>query len=131
MKRWNDKPYHSLDYMLRERYGEKVYRVALNGGMSCPNRDGTLGKKGCIFCSREEAGILLQVHLFPSRNRSTPRSQAFLPKDRFINISPISRHIQILTLLWNILRKFLQKRSLTRISWHCPSEQGLTVWAMM
>ena len=45
MKRWNDKPYHSLDYMLRERYGEKVYRVALNGGMSCPNRDGTLGKK--------------------------------------------------------------------------------------
>ena len=40
MKRWNDKPYHSLDYMLRERYGEKVYRVALNGGMSCPNRDG-------------------------------------------------------------------------------------------
>ena len=36
MKRWNDKPYHSLDYMLRERYGEKVYRVALNGGMSCP-----------------------------------------------------------------------------------------------
>ena len=52
MKRWNDKPYHSLDYMLRERYGEKVYRVALNGGMSCPNRDGTLGKKGCIFCSQ-------------------------------------------------------------------------------
>ena len=56
MKRWNDKPYHSLDYMLRERYGEKVYRVALNGGMSCPNRDGTLGKKGCIFCSQGGSG---------------------------------------------------------------------------
>lgn len=56
MKRWNDKPYHSLDYMLRERYSEKVYRVALNGGMSCPNRDGTLGKKGCIFCSQGGSG---------------------------------------------------------------------------
>ncbi len=56
IKRWNDKPYHSLDYMLRERYGEKVYRVALNGGMSCPNRDGTLGKKGCIFCSQGGSG---------------------------------------------------------------------------
>ena len=55
-KRWNDKPYHSLDYMLRERYGEKVYRVALNGGMSCPNRDGALGKHGCIFCSRGGSG---------------------------------------------------------------------------
>ena len=31
---WNGKPYHSLDYMLRERFGEKVYKVTLNGGMS-------------------------------------------------------------------------------------------------
>ena len=56
MTKWGEKPYHSLDYMLRERYGEKVYRVALNGGMSCPNRDGTLGKKGCIFCSQGGSG---------------------------------------------------------------------------
>jgi len=40
---WNGKPYHSLDYMLKERFGEKVYKVTLNGGMSCPNRDGTIG----------------------------------------------------------------------------------------
>ena len=39
---WNGKPYHSLDYMLKERFGEKVYKVTLNGGMSCPNRDGPL-----------------------------------------------------------------------------------------
>ena len=38
-KNWNGKPYHSLDHMLRERFGEKVYKVTLNGGMSCPNRD--------------------------------------------------------------------------------------------
>lgn len=53
---WLGKPYHSLDYMLRERFGEKVYKITLNGGMSCPNRDGTLGSGGCIFCSAGGSG---------------------------------------------------------------------------
>ena len=55
-RNWNGKPYRSLDYMLRERFGEKVYKVTLNGGMSCPNRDGTLGNRGCIFCSAGGSG---------------------------------------------------------------------------
>ena len=54
--KWNEKPYHSLDYMLRERFGEKVYKVTLNGGMSCPNRDGKIGHRGCIFCSAGGSG---------------------------------------------------------------------------
>lgn len=53
---WNGKPYHSLDYMLKERFGEKVYKVTLNGRMSCPNRDGTIGHGGCIFCSAGGSG---------------------------------------------------------------------------
>lgn len=56
MKKWGEKPYHSLDYMLRERFGEKVYKVTLNGGMSCPNRDGKIGTRGCIFCSAGGSG---------------------------------------------------------------------------
>ena len=56
MMKWGQKPYHSLDYMLRERFGEKVYKVTLNGGMSCPNRDGKLGTRGCIFCSAGGSG---------------------------------------------------------------------------
>ena len=56
MSKWNEKPYHSLDYMLRERFGEKVYKVTLNGGMSCPNRDGKIGSRGCIFCSEGGSG---------------------------------------------------------------------------
>ena len=54
--KWADKPYHSLDYEMKRRFGEKVYRIALNGGMTCPNRDGTLGRGGCIFCSRGGSG---------------------------------------------------------------------------
>ena len=56
MENWNGKPYHSFDYMLKERFGEKIYKVALNGGMTCPNRDGTLGSRGCIFCSAGGSG---------------------------------------------------------------------------
>ncbi|MBQ2739114.1 MAG: TIGR01212 family radical SAM protein, partial [Oscillibacter sp.] len=42
---WND-----LNTALKERYGTKVYKLALSSGCSCPNRDGTLGERGCIFC---------------------------------------------------------------------------------
>lgn len=53
---WNEKPYHSLDYHLKEQFHEKVYKLALDGGMTCPNRDGTLDNRGCIFCSAGGSG---------------------------------------------------------------------------
>ena len=56
MMKWADKPYHCLDYEMKRRFGEKVYRLALNVGMTCPNRDGTLGTRGCIFCSSGGSG---------------------------------------------------------------------------
>ena len=40
-----------LSQYYRERYGCKVYKLSLDGGFTCPNRDGTLGSRGCIFCS--------------------------------------------------------------------------------
>lgn len=48
--------YHSFPQAMRERFGGKVYKLALDGGMTCPNRDGTLGTRGCIFCSEVGAG---------------------------------------------------------------------------
>ena len=56
MNRWGDKPYHSLDFEMKKRFGEKVYKIALAGGMTCPNRDGTVGWGGCIFCSGNGSG---------------------------------------------------------------------------
>lgn len=56
MMLWNDKPYHSLDYELKKIYGEKIYKIALDAGMTCPNRDGTCGVRGCIFCSAGGSG---------------------------------------------------------------------------
>lgn len=48
--------YYSLNQYLREKYGEKIYKIALNGGMTCPNRDGTLDSRGCLFCSAGGSG---------------------------------------------------------------------------
>lgn len=43
--------YRTLNSYLQERFGCKVYKLSLDGGMTCPNRDGTCGSRGCIFCS--------------------------------------------------------------------------------
>ena len=53
---WNGKPYYSLDYYLKETFGTKVYKLALDGGMTCPNRDGAIGTGVCIFCSEGGSG---------------------------------------------------------------------------
>ncbi len=53
---WGDKPYYSLDFAMKQKYGAKIYKIALDGGMTCPNRDGTLGTRGCIFCSEAGSG---------------------------------------------------------------------------
>lgn len=48
--------YTSLNSYLKKRFGCKVYKLAIDGGFTCPNRDGTLGTRGCIFCSRGGSG---------------------------------------------------------------------------
>lgn len=53
---WHGKPYYSLDAYCKNTYGEKLYKIALNAGLTCPNRDGTLGNNGCIFCSAGGSG---------------------------------------------------------------------------
>lgn len=53
---WYGKPYYSLDAYCREQFGRKCYKVALNAHMTCPNRDGTLDTRGCVFCSKGGSG---------------------------------------------------------------------------
>lgn len=48
--------YHTLDAWLRARHGEKVQKIPLDAGSSCPNRDGTLGGSGCVFCNAIGSG---------------------------------------------------------------------------
>lgn len=53
---WHGRPYYSLDAFLKNTYGEKLYKIAVDAGFTCPNRDGTLGSGGCIFCSAGGSG---------------------------------------------------------------------------
>lgn len=53
---WHGKPYYSLDSYCKNTFHHKCYKIALNARMSCPNRDGTLGTRGCIFCSLGGSG---------------------------------------------------------------------------
>ncbi len=52
--------YNSINEQLKKQYGTKVYKLALSGGMSCPNRDGTIDTRGCIFCSSAGSGDFAQ-----------------------------------------------------------------------
>ncbi|MCQ1529576.1 TIGR01212 family radical SAM protein [Lutispora saccharofermentans] len=53
---WGNKRYYSLNYFLRQKFGEKIFKISLDGGFTCPNRDGRVSKNGCIFCSPRGSG---------------------------------------------------------------------------
>ena len=87
MKSWGEKPYHSLDYELKQRFGEKVYKLSLNGGMSCPNRDGKISFGGCIFCSEGGSGE------FASSAKLPIPEQIRDAKKRLSGKRPVSQYI--------------------------------------
>lgn len=66
---WGEKRYYSLDYYLKQTYGKKLYKISLNGGMTCPNRDGTLGTRGCIFCSQGGSGDFAPAASLPIKEQ--------------------------------------------------------------
>ena len=53
---YNNKRYHTLDYFYKSKFGCKIAKISLNGGFTCPNKDGTKGVNGCIYCSKLGSG---------------------------------------------------------------------------
>lgn len=128
--RWGEKRYHSLDYALKSQFGEKVYRIALNGGMTCPNRDGKIGRGGCIFCSGMGSGDFAGSASFSICEQLAAGKRLFRRNDRFIPILPISRHLQIRMHLSNTWKRFLPRQSLIPMSGYSPLQRVLTVCLM-
>ncbi|EOK00808.1 TIGR01212 family radical SAM protein [Enterococcus faecalis] len=54
-----NKRYHTWNYALRQQFGEKIFKVPIDGGFDCPNRDGTVSKGGCTFCSVSGSGDMI------------------------------------------------------------------------
>ena len=75
-----------LSQALKEAYGEKVYRLSLNSGCTCPNRDGTLGTGGCTFCSEGGSGEFAAepVPLKEQLDQAKARIQAKTNAEKFI-----------------------------------------------
>ena len=53
---YSNKRYHTLDYFYKTKFNSKVFKISLNGGFTCPNKDGTVGYGGCIYCSKLGSG---------------------------------------------------------------------------
>lgn len=74
---WYGKPYFSLDAYCKNVYGEKLYKIALDAGLTCPNRDGSLGNNGCIFCSAGGSGdFAIARQSYPSMQAQLEAGQA-------------------------------------------------------
>lgn len=79
--------YYSLNAYLRESFGEKLYKIALDGGFGCPNRDGSVGTGGCIFCSGAGSGDFAEraaEDVFAAIERGKARVQRKNPGGRYI-----------------------------------------------
>ena len=106
--------YYSLNRYLRETFGVKLYKLALNGGMTCPNRDGRLGSQGCIFCSRGGSGDC-------AASASLPISEQIEAAKRLIaRLTPIPTHPSA------ACARFLQRPFGIRISPFCLSPPDRT-----
>lgn len=128
MTDWLGKPYYSLDAYLKKTFGEKVYKLSLDGGMTCPNRDGTCGDRGCIFCSAGGSGDFAG-----DRNKSIPeqiREQKSLLQQK----RPVHKFIAYFQAYTNTyapveyLEKFSGRQFRTRRSWSFRSERDRTAY---
>lgn len=117
---WGDKRYHSLDYELKQTFGEKVYRLSLNGGMTCPNRDGTLDDRGCIFCSAGGSGDFAAAPDLSVHAQILSAKNGFRQKQAVKSSSLIFRHIPI-----------PMHRLKNRMWQHCPLRPAVTVFHRM
>lgn len=73
---------HTFGHYLQQRFGQKVHKLSLSGGFTCPNRDGTLGRGGCTFCNvrsfGRDAGALSIGEQIVREKRKTDRARRYL-----------------------------------------------------
>ena len=84
---WGDKRYHTWNYHLRSMFQHKVFKVPLDGGFSCPNRDGNVAVGGCTFCSARGSGD------FAGDRRMTLEKQFHDVKDRMHEKWPTAKYL--------------------------------------
>lgn len=76
----DNKRYHTQNYELRKIFGEKVCKISLDGGFTCPNLDGSKGVGGCTYCSGRGSGDFTQSALLPIEEQWNLQQQAMYRK---------------------------------------------------
>ena len=85
---WGEKYFYSLDYFYRRKFGSKVARVTLDGGFTCPNRDGTVSSGGCIFCGTSGAGEFCADKALPILQQVKVQKERLQTKWKDLKIIP-------------------------------------------
>ena len=76
--------YRKLNEYLKEKYGERTLKICIDGSFTCPNRDGTVGTGGCIFCSERGSGEHIQKQDITSQVEAYLKSERAKRANRFI-----------------------------------------------
>ncbi len=116
-----DSRFRSLNDALRERFGEKLYKLTLNGGCTCPNRDGTLGTRGCIFCSEGGSGE------FASSPHLSVSEQIADGKRRLAGKRPVQKYIAYFQAYTNTYAPPERLRSMFMEAVSCPEIAVLSI----
>ncbi len=95
--------YRTYSQYLQQKFGEKVYKLPINLAGSCPNRDGTVGSGGCIFCDEEGAGFQCLPNTLPVLEQITANKEFF--KQRF-NANKFIAYFQAFTNTYLPLEQF-------------------------
>lgn len=92
--------YRSANDYMKEVFGRKIYKISINGGFTCPNRDGTLGTGGCIFCSGEGSGDFSEdasLSVSEQIENGKKRVEAKLPKNADKSLPQYMAYFQAFT----------------------------------
>lgn len=118
---WLDKPYYSLDAYCKHTFGEKCYKIALDAKMTCPNRDGTIGKDGCIFCSQGGSGDFA-IQVSPNMTADLQKGLALMTSKQ--TSSGLIAYFQAYT---NTYAPLPYLESVYRQALSCPEVRGISI----
>lgn len=124
---WHGKPYYSLDAYCKNTYGEKLYKVSIDAGFSCPNRDGTLDTRGCIFCSSGGSGEFASP-LKPGADLAAAFQQAYADGISFVSgKSAARRYIVYFQAYTNTYGPVSYLEQIYRLALEEPSCAGISI----
>lgn len=118
---WGDKRFHTWNYEMREMFGEKVFKVMLDAGFTCPNRDGTIAKGGCTFCSARGSGD------FAGRRRDDLVTQFNTVRDRQHQKWPNAKYIGYFQAYTNTYAPVEELREYFEVILEQPGVVGLSI----